>query len=444
MADGRTELIRASEPPVAGAPWVLGGLDLANWSLTIRGTWIFDGAIDAARLRESLARTLALYPQLAGRCVDGRRIELNNGGVPFAAGERPELSVRDACAAPALAGGFSLPLDRGRARKGRDAPLTVMLTRLRDGCVLGVRVSHAVLDGHGFYGMVRTWSCIHGARPFDPPVLDQARMPRGVGRTRGETARAATAAGWRKLRWSGLLTTVPLLLLGKLHQRAAAVHFAPRALERLRAAARREAGREELTTNDALSAHLTRMCLSLHDLPAGTPCGQVTVVDLRERLPSLPATFAGNGSFVVPTAEFPAGAGLGELAARTHDSLARAFGGAPPPVERDVALTQDLMRHRLLIVPYDVVAAHQRRPTVVYLNNFSRLPIYDVDFGTPGRSMTPVRVVPHDLPDPVLIWPAPPALGGVEVYLTGRMAHAVWRRAPDDPWWSELRRFERE
>ncbi|MBN1774218.1 MAG: hypothetical protein JXB32_23365 [Deltaproteobacteria bacterium] len=444
MAERRTELVRAPAPLDRAAPWELTGLDRANWPLVIRGTWVFDAPLEAARLRESLARTLALYPHLAGRSVAGARVELTNEGVPFATAERSDLTVEQACAAPTLAGGFSLPLDVGRVRKGRDAPLAVLLTRLRDGCVLGVRVSHAVLDGHGFYGMVRTWSRLHAGRPFDPPLLDQVRMPQGTGRTRAETVRAATEAGWRKLRWLGAVTIVPLLLLGKLHQRAAAVHFAPGTLERLRASARREAGRDDLTTNDALSAHLTRMCLALHDVPAGTRCGQVVVVDLRERLAGLPATFAGNASFVVPTTEFRADAPLGELAASTHDALAGTFAGSPPAVERELVLTQDAMRHRLLLVPYDVAAAHQRRPTVVYLNSFARLPVYDIDFGEPGRPVRPVRVVPHDLPDPVLIWPAPPDVGGVEVYFTGRMAHALWRRSPDDPWWSELRRFERE
>jgi hypothetical protein len=444
MTDGHTELVRASESPATGAPWVLTGLDLANWSLTIRGTWIFDQPIDGARLRRSLGRTLAHYPHLTGRCVDGQRVEPTNAGVPFATIERPDLTVEAACAAPVLAGGFSLPLRPGRVRQGKDAPLAVQLTRLRDGCVLGVRVCHAFLDGHGFYGMVRNWSCLHGDRPFESPLLDQARVPPGAGRTRAETVRAATEAGWRKLRWLGLLTVVPLLLLGRLHQRAAAVAFPPQALERLRRAARREAGRDDLSTNDALSAHLSRSCAALHDLAAGTPYAQVTVVDLRERLAALPATFAGNAAFVVPSAEFVVGAGLGEVASRTHDGLARAFGGSPPAVVRELVLTQDLMRHRVLMAPYDVVAVHQRRPAAAYVNSFARLPIYDVDFGEPGRPVKPVRVVPHDLPDPVLIWPAPPAVGGVEVYFTGRMAHALWRRAPDHPWWSELRRFERE
>ncbi len=37
--------------------------------------------------------------------------------------------------------------------------------------------------------------------------------------------------------------------------------------------------------------------------------------------------------------------------------------------------------------------------------------------GEGAPSARPVRVIPHDLPDPLLIWPAPPDRGGVEGYL---------------------------
>ena len=85
---------------------------------------------------------------------------------------------------------------------------------------------------------------------------------------------------------------------------------------------------------------------------------------------------------------------------------------------------------------------HATRPTTVYVNSFSRVPIYEVDFGDEGSPVRPVLAIPHDLPDPVLIWPAPPGTGGVEVFLTGRMARAAARPDAGDPWWKELRSFE--
>ena len=93
-------------------------------------------------------------------------------------------------------------------------------------------------------------------------------------------------------------------------------------------------------------------------------------------------------------------------------------------------------------MPYDVAAMHAARPTLTYVNNFWALPIYDVDFGEEGAPVLPVAAIPHALPDPVLLWPAPPDQGGVEVYFAGRHARALRRLPKDDPWWTELRQFE--
>jgi len=50
--------------------------------------------------------------------------------------------------------------------------------------------------------------------------------------------------------------------------------------------------------------------------------------------------------------------------------------------------------------------------------------------------------IPHNLPDPVLIWPAPPTRGGFDVFFTGMAARAVKRLAPNHPWWTALHQFE--
>jgi hypothetical protein len=443
MRDLSIEIVHAASRPDPGGRRPMTGFDRANRILAIRGTWLFRDELDGSRLKESLSDVLSLWPHLAGRATGQGAVLLNDAGVPFATGRRSDLTVDAVRARPETAGELSLRMRVGRAYRGGEAPLSVLLTRLRDGCALGVRVSHAWLDGHAFYGMVRTWSRIHGGRPFDPPDLDQTRVPPPTGRSKTEAIRAATNAGWRRPDWLGLITTVPALVLGMLHERAEPIRFSPEALDRIRREARREAGRDDLTTNDALSAHLTRLCLALHRLPPGTSCAQATVIDLRGRLPSLPAAFAGNAAFVVPADPFPAGATLGEIASRTRDAMARALDGSPPALAQDLALTQDLMRHGVVMLPYDVAAVHRRRPTVVYVNSFARLPIYNVDFGAPDRPIAPAFVVPHDLPDPVLVWPAPPSTGGVEAYLTGRQAHALRRLDPGDPWWAEATRFER-
>jgi hypothetical protein len=130
----------------------------------------------------------------------------------------------------------------------------------------------------------------------------------------------------------------------------------------------------------------------------------------------------------VRAATFDAGARLGEVAAALHGGLEAVLAVPSPELARQVGLGLELMRHQALLLPYDLAAMHGRRPTVTYVNSFARMPVYDVDFG--------------DDADPVLIWPAPPEIGGVEVYLTGRQARALRRRRDGDAWWAEMLEFE--
>jgi hypothetical protein len=80
-------------------------------------------------------------------------------------------------------------------------------------------------------------------------------------------------------------------------------------------------------------------------------------------------------------------------------------------------LNLNTMKHKLPFAPFNIFGMIANKPTIAYLNNFSKLHIYDIKFG-PDE---PVRVIPHDLLDQVLIWPAPPAKGGVEVYFSAML-----------------------
>jgi hypothetical protein len=444
-----SEMVRAETPPAKPRAWELGWLDKANLILTLRGTWIFDAHLDTEAMRRSLSRLLGLLPHLSGRMRNGSAVDLCNAGVPFQHIRRPDMTLGWACAHPEHASIFSAPLSHWRVKRGKEAPMSVTITHLGDGSVLGVRCSHACLDGQGFYGMVRLWSQLHRGEPFTPPILDQSLAPTPSDRPKAEVIRLAREAGWSKISPLVLLSVLPRYLLGRLHRRAPGIHFSKETIGRLRkeaAAAPADTDCHERhgadglpSVNVALTAHLTRMCNRLFGLPDGTPCSQVTVLDGRERLPSVPAGFAGNAAFAVSTARYPSGAHLSDLAAQIERRLSVFTARPSPALLEQVSLGVDLMSHKVLMAPYDLGAMHRSRPTLTYVNNFTRLPIYDVDFGDLDRPARPVRVIPHDLPDPVLLWPAPPEVGGVEAYLTGVEALAAMKLPPDDPWWRELR-----
>ena len=233
-----------------------------------------------------------------------------------------------------------------------------------------------------------------------------------------------------------------LLLLGRLSERSPPLRFSAEGVRRLRDALRTASQRPDLTANTALTAHLTHLCLRLHRIPAGTPCEEVTVMDIRERFAGVPPEFTGNAAYLLRSPTFAAETEPGELARVLHDGLAPFVTRPSAPLADHVVLACDLLRTGVRRLPYDAAAAYAKRPTSVYVNSFVRMPVYDVDFGESGRPRRPVYVIPHDLPDPVILWPAPPERGGVEVYLTAMQARGLRRLSPDDSWWSELRAFE--
>lgn len=432
-------LVRAPDPPRETSSWGLTGLDRANLLLILRGVWIFDGPLEPTRIRAGLARLLTLYPHLAGRMVAGERVELTNAGVPLETAEEPEATVEAVCAAPEEAGRFAPILRKGWVKKGKQAPMAARITRLADGSVLGIRCTHACLDGTSFYAMVRNWSGLCSGREVSPPVLDQSLVPPPLERPKAELLAHLDELGWIKPSWISAITALPAFLPSRLLQRTPAIHVSTEELARLKSTVVEASGRAELSTGTALAAHLTRMAVRLHGLPDGTPCQQVVVADGRERAPTLPARFAGNAALPVLTASFGAGASSSDIAAQAHDTLAPFLARPSPVLAEQLAIGRELMRSRVMRMPYDVLGMHVPRPPVTYINNFSKMPVYDLDFGEPGRPLRPVRAIPHDLPDPVLLWPAPPGQGGIEVYFTGVAARAAAHQPPDGPWWTELR-----
>ena len=167
-------------------------------------------------------------------------------------------------------------------------------------------------------------------------------------------------------------------------------------------------------------------------LPPQAQCGPVIVLDARSRLSSVPAAYAANAPFVTQPGLFAAGASLPEAAAAIHRGLEPYLDIPSLLLVERVKLARELVRHRAWHVPYDAAAAWAWPPTLTYINDFSSLPVYDVDF---GGGAAPVHVFPHDLPDPVLIWPA---RDGVEVYFRAPYARPLRALPPQHPWFSEL------
>ncbi len=438
----KTEAIQASTPKTSDTSWKLQRFDTASQHMVIRGTWLFAKRLEPERLKATLPELLSYYPHLAGRLLDGKQISFNNAGVPFTEKQRNDITLEALQADHTLADKLAPKLSWTRFRRGKEAPLQITISHLPDGDVLTAYVAHACMDGISFYTMIKQWSDLCTGQAMTPPLLDQSLHDLEIAHTKEEAIAEAKRLGWKKISLWSLLTALPHFIFGNITKRARPIHLSEEGLKRLRLAAVEETGKPELSNIDALSAHLARMCAGLIKLSDGVEFSQVIVADTRQRFEKLPPHFVGNAAFGVRGADFFVGQSLGEVAVLNHEMFGPFLTKPSAAYTYEYKLASELMHYKSLWLPYNFLKAHSRRPQMIYLNSFAKFPIYEVDFGGDNNPNPPVYVIPHVLPDPVLIWPAPPARGGIEVFLTGALAKALMRLSSDDPWWQEMLQFE--
>ena len=189
-----TEYIRAEENTHPFTAWEFSVFDRACFSMVIRGTWIFDQQLDVNAMKAGLRELLNYYPHLSGRAKDKTGIHLTNDGVPFAVTDDPGLSIADVHKKDNLIKHFSTEIKPSRIRSGVDAPLSIKVTGLRDGSVLGIQCWHGCMDADGFYSMVYRWGQICRKENFTTPVLDQSLSPVLDGLSKDQVEQAAGTA----------------------------------------------------------------------------------------------------------------------------------------------------------------------------------------------------------------------------------------------------------
>ena len=410
------ELIKAKEYEVPFKVWEFTPLDRACLKMVIRGTWFFNTPLDAQQIKDALAKTLSNYPHLAGRMKTKAGITLTNNGVPFSIAGEPDLTLEDALKRDDLSNinHFSLAIKTARLQKGLDAPLSVKITELNNGSVLGVQCSHALMDGDSFYTFVYNWGQICRGESFEKPVLNQSLLPAANDADADEVKTAAALAGWKQLSIFSVLKLLPAVVSGVIWKRSRPFNISTATIDRWKEQLAETTG-ISCSSNVVLSALIARRCMDLYQHRVNTRCSVVTVINTRRRLACIPANYVGNSSLSIATPPFPAEADLGELAVIINQALEPVRKTPSPELEKLMQLNLNAMKHKLPFAPFDVFGMHAKKPTVVYVNNFSKLHIYDIDFG----SGLPVKVIPHNLNDQVIIWPAHPAVGGVEVYFSG-------------------------
>lgn len=162
-----SELVRAAVPAPSPPPTLkrlstdnlMGGFD----AYYLAATWYYDGPLDAAAIKATLAEAVTHMPALAGRRTD-EGIVLSNAGARFSAREGHPGSARDWVGLGAHdeppRGDFA---DVPTCCAGGEQPLfTVRVTNFGDGTsALGIAAPHSLMDGQAYFQVVAALAAAH-------------------------------------------------------------------------------------------------------------------------------------------------------------------------------------------------------------------------------------------------------------------------------------------
>lgn len=421
----KTIVVKASQP-TADRIWQYSVLDSACIGMVIKGTWIFPVSLPQELLQSSLSELLNYYPMLAGRALKSVGIECSNAGVPFTVCREGGLTRAEAVAVKDVVDRFSSPLHLKAFRRGEAAPLSVRLTHLKDGSVLSVHCSHACMDGSAFYTMMDNWARLCRREPIASPVIMSPVFLPEKDISKESVVERAKRAGWHKVGYKELWQAAVQALPGRGKYRPVYLHFSGEFIQALVESFNARHG-VRYGKHAILSALITKLSLHAGGIEGGRICSQISVADMRGRVPGIPRSVVGNAVFNIAAEPIFPDDSLFSTAEKIDAKLACLFSGDGREAEEFMKLYIDSIGYKIPYVPFDLAGMNGRRPTAVYINDFLKFDLYSLDFGG-GR---PEAVLPHDLPDQVRIWPSGTAAAGADVYFTGCLAKLI--RKMSDP-----------
>jgi shikimate O-hydroxycinnamoyltransferase len=346
----------------------------------------YGGPLDVERLSSSLRKTLALFP-----AVGSRLVLLPEGAFGLGPSE-------DGCSFEAVASGTSFgdSVDRtafvAPVETIPDQPLArVRLTRTPDGSVLGVSLSHAVVDGFSYFYFLSAWAQTFHGRPVPPPWLDRGllqpveppagpRRSSASGRARGlaSVPSRSESLGMKDVREGcGLFLDGRRPAIPRDRLRWTRRVFPRAELSALLAEAQSECP-VRLSHNDVVAAWLWR-----RHVPEWAGPGEETAflscpVDLRRVWTGFPPGYFGCAVALANATiegERLAGATLADLARRVRDAVA---GVDESSGRRALAVIDRLRRQEGLAGLERLHVVHPRAGLLV--TNLSRLPVRGIAF----------------------------------------------------------------
>jgi len=375
--------------------------------------YYFDGRLDPDDLCHSLGELLSGFPFLAGRLVrtaaGEHDVRYDGGAVSFVVEDddrpMPRRASSDGTKQPFGATRNSIPF--WRVALAGQPLFRARLSRYADGSALAVSISHALVDMHSFCALMDDWAGAHRGATRTPPG------ERGLPWPANSREHSALREHFLHFNRIDALRTTARFARGGLDCETRTVHFTQSELAGMRGEAQRtlETG-EWISTNDALAAHLWSELGALRRFDRGTASVLTSIVNLRQcGSRALAKTYFGNATLAIPaTLAEDGSAGLSRRAAAVRGSIRRLdderIGGVIAYLESR-ARKDDL---RGVWPRMDVFESD------LWINNWSKFGIYEVDFGAGKPSWFDMPNVP--IPWFSLVLPAPPAIGGVDVHLS--------------------------
>jgi|GEM_PF-248751 len=432
------ELIKADNPVKKGEMWKFSFMDKIVLFSLFRGTFIFPQGLDSFTMKLKLKELLNLYPHLAGRIVKKEGIRMNNQGVKFTEEENLKISVNDINNMDKPSEYFADSQSVKKVNKGIEPLMSIKITKIIDASVLSIQYSHSALDAQSFFQMVYNWSLLCQGKMINKPVVDQSLYPKAGSMTKKETAEKSREWGWKKISPLKISKLIFAVLRGSMNKTSRGFYFSPQALDKLKRELEYSTG-YKISTFIALSSVITHLLIKLCKHRNNTIIKQISVLNMRERHENFPAEFAGNPVSAIATDDFHANSGIPEIARHIAITLEPYREKPSEKLKDHYALDTEIVHYfNGLISNFDIIEnGFTMKPKVISCNSQAKYHIYDIDFGTG----TPSLVLRHDPIGSTLIWPAPPPMGGLEVYFNFRFGELIDKLSENDPWLKEIQKY---
>ncbi len=287
-------------------------------------------------------------------------------------------------------------------------PLTrIKLTQTPHGSVLGLSISHALVDGFSLFHFLTSWSRVFQGQRILNPSCERELL------THEMSAPQAPVTPDDVFERCGLFWAGKRHPVSRERLREERLFFSKQALNDLLSEAKQDC-QVALFHNDVLTAYLWRRCITQWERGDGNPITYVSCpVDFRRILRAVPRTYFGNAlCFATASADYGRleGASLGTLALLIREAVSQV---RQDYVTGSLQTLERLRRQRGLAVMEEIHVVPPQHGMLV--TNISRLPMQDLDFG--GGIPTGFRALSSTQRAAVIM----PAEDGVEI----RVYHPV-------------------